>query len=363
MPVSGKGELGILIVGEAPGEFEDEQGRQFVGKSGALLKQTLSDLGVDMRRDCWLTNALICRPPKNRTPDEKEIGYCRPNLMATLAALNPQVVITLGGTAAKSLLGSIWKEAVGPITRWVGWNIPYQKRNVWICPTYHPSFILRDSNKINEMFFKKHLAAAVAHTSRPWEEIPTWTTRVEVLFDTTEAARRLRAITEEGGPCAVDYENTCLKPEYEGAEIVCCSVSHKGQAFAYPWHGDAIAATGQLLVSPKVAKIASNLKHEDRWSRWAFGRPVVNWLHDTMIAAHTLDNRPGITGLKFQSFVQFGVESYDDHIKPFLQATDGGHINRIKQVDPKDLLKYCAWDSFLEEKLALKQRKQFKALA
>src|SRR5688572_528647 len=71
MPVSGKGAKGILIIGEAPGRDEDIQGRPFVGATGEKLETTLRKLGVEMRRDCWLTNALICRPKANVI--EKEI--------------------------------------------------------------------------------------------------------------------------------------------------------------------------------------------------------------------------------------------------------------------------------------------------
>src|SRR6185503_19587936 len=75
----GKGKRGVLIVGEAPGQSEDERGRPFVGKSGQFLRGTLEGLGFDMDRYAWTTNALICRPPNNQTPDNKRISYCRPN--------------------------------------------------------------------------------------------------------------------------------------------------------------------------------------------------------------------------------------------------------------------------------------------
>src|SRR5262245_43419820 len=68
MEVYGKGKNGILIVGEAPGANEDEQGIPFVGKAGRYLRGILHGLDVNMRNDCWLTNSLICRPPNNATP-------------------------------------------------------------------------------------------------------------------------------------------------------------------------------------------------------------------------------------------------------------------------------------------------------
>lgn len=120
MEPSGAGRKRILILAEAPGETEDAKGIQLCGKSGTYLSDTLKGLGVSMRKDCWLTNAIICRPPDNETPDDKKIEWCRPNLTKTIKELQPDIIIPLGGVAVKSLIGSIWKEDVGPISRWVG---------------------------------------------------------------------------------------------------------------------------------------------------------------------------------------------------------------------------------------------------
>src|ERR1022692_2317444 len=65
MPVSGGGRRGILVVGESPGETEDRENTQFVGKTGNYLRSVLRDLDVNLDEDCWKTNSLICRPPGN----------------------------------------------------------------------------------------------------------------------------------------------------------------------------------------------------------------------------------------------------------------------------------------------------------
>src|SRR4051812_20143993 len=89
MPVSGEGRKGILIVGEAPGMNEDERGIQFCGKTGKLLERTLAKFDVDMRRDCWLTNSLACRPPRNKIDDARKIDYCRPLVVRAVNELRP----------------------------------------------------------------------------------------------------------------------------------------------------------------------------------------------------------------------------------------------------------------------------------
>jgi uracil-DNA glycosylase family 4 len=364
MPWRGQGKRGVLIVGEAPGQAEDMEGRQFVGKAGQLLQEHLRAIGVDMERDCWTTNALICRPPANATPDDRKVAYCRPNLLRTVQELKPRVVILLGPTAVKSFIGSVWKDKVGPITKWVGWRIPCQKPNTWICPSYHPSYLMRENNPMLDRVFRQHLKDAFKLEGHPWEVVPDWEKEIEVILDPREAAAVLRKMQEKGGPIAYDQENTCLKPEYEGAEIVCASMCWRGKkTIAYPWHGEARRASLDLVADPRCQLIASNLKHEDRWTQ-KDGGTIGYWLWDTMLAAHVLDNRPGVTGLKFQSFVNLGIEAYDDHIHEFLKAKKDKHTNRIKEeVDLRQLLVYCGFDTLLEYKLADIQMGQMTAQA
>lgn len=362
MPFSGEGKRKILIVGEAPGEHEDEKGKQFIGKSGQYLRDALNMLGIDMRRDCWLTNAIICRPPNNKISHKKTVNYCRPNLTKTLNVLQPNVVIPLGGVAVNSLISEIWKEHPGSISRWVGWDIPCQKINAWICPTYHPSYLLREESSILDTQFIEHLMQALAHENRPWDKLPNWEDQVEVILDADEAARMIDKVIEKGGIVGFDYENNCLKPETDGAEILCASVCWEGKkTFSYPWYGAAIEASQRLLHSDSCRFVASNMKHEDRWTRKAFGRGVRHWAWDTMLAAHTLDNRGEISGLKFQAFVNLGQPSYDDAIKRLLRPLAGKKLNRAgKEIDIHQLLKYCGCDSLLEVLVAEKQYLKFR---
>ena len=357
MEVSGDGKMGIFVLGEAPGEAEDTDGVQFVGRSGQYLRKVLANHGVDLDTDCWKSNAIICRPKDNRTPSENEIDYCRPNLMNTIAELKPTTFIVLGGAAVRALIGSIWREAPGPVGRWQGWSIPCQKHNAWIHPTFHPSYCLREDDKVIDKMFERAIEAAVNHDGRPFEVVPDERAEVELIHDPSKAARIIRQMIKKGGAVAFDYETNMLKPDSAEALIVSCSVCWRGRkTIAYPWHGDAIAATRELLRSP-LPKIASNLKFEERWTRSILKTRVRNWVWDTMIAAHVLDNRPGITSIKFQSFVHLGSDIWDDHIQQFLHTKgQDSDVNQIlEQVDLDDLLLYNGLDSLLEYRVAEKQ--------
>jgi uracil-DNA glycosylase family 4 len=360
MPVSGKGGGRILVCGEAPGSLEDEQNLQFVGASGQRLQQTLEKLDVKLRRDCWVTNALLCRPTnkegKNRKPTDKEIGYCRPNLINAIRKYEPDVVILLGGVPLASLIGNMFEGKLGGIRRWAGFQIPLQKYNCWVCPTYHPSWLLREESPVKDLIFEQHLEAAFKLEGKPWNKIPDYKSKVELIFKPREAAIILREWVNTTKLAAWDYETTCLKPEYEGAEIISCSVCKDGEkTISYPWSGEAIDATFEFLQSP-CGKIASNMKFEERWTRFFFGQGVKNWDMDTMIASHWLDQRSWITSIKFQAFVMLGVPSWNERISPYLKSGDGSHINRIKQLDIRSLLMYNGLDSLYEYEVAQRQK-------
>jgi DNA polymerase len=365
MPVDGEGRRGILICGEAPGADEDSQGKPFVGQSGDELWSALAKFGVK-RRDCWVTNSLRCRPQKNEYPP-KAVDYCRPYLIQAVQELKPSTIIPLGKWAVESLLGWLWRGegGVGSISRWRGWQIPCQKLNAWVCPAWHPSFVMRtdygDSgkredwkgareNEVRKMIWLADLEKAAARTGRPWEAVPDYARQCQRIFDPNAVRAALAPFLAGRRPVAFDYETTTLKPDSAASEIVCCSVSDGRVSYAYPWHGDAIKVTKELLTGP-VPKIGFNAKFEERWTLKHLGVPVNNWVHDGMLAAHTLDNRPDTKSLEFQSFALLGWESHKD-ISPFFRSDGSNKTNRIREVPLDKLLLYCALDSLVEWKVA-----------
>jgi DNA polymerase len=93
----------LMIVGEAPGQREDEGGEPFVGRSGRLLFSLVrEELGLE-REECFVTNVVKCRPPANRTPRPIEIASCRPWLDEQIVRCQPRFILALGNTAAKSV--------------------------------------------------------------------------------------------------------------------------------------------------------------------------------------------------------------------------------------------------------------------
>lgn len=137
----GKPESGLMLIGEAPGADEDEQGLPFVGQSGQLLNAMLAAIGVDRAAgECYIANVVPWRPPANRPPSLDEIAACRPFLDQHIALVQPKLLVLLGGIACKTLLnetsiGSM-RGKVHPYTLINGETVP-------TCVTYHPAYLLR----------------------------------------------------------------------------------------------------------------------------------------------------------------------------------------------------------------------------
>ena len=105
VPGDGKYTAKVMIIGEAPGKEEDESGHPFVGSAGRFLNHVLEGTGLE-RGDFFITNTVKCRPPKNRVPRKIEVGTCTANyLFEQIELLNPKLVMLLGATAAKTVLG------------------------------------------------------------------------------------------------------------------------------------------------------------------------------------------------------------------------------------------------------------------
>lgn len=376
MKVFGKGRRGILIVGEAPSRNEDEKGRPFISKSGTFLKGHLKRIGVDRDKDCWLYNALICRPPGNATPTDEQIEYCNPNLQNIIRELQPKVIITLGLAATRAVTLGIWKDKMEAFGRWVGWAIPDRTHNAWVCPTYHPSYVQRELEQAKmgtpiERMFHKHLKQAVRKSaSAPYSGGATsLESLIEVIIDENRIVKLLEKFAKRGGPAATDLEANMLKPDAPNSRIVSASVCWRGRrTIAFPFHSRRVRVAYRKVLK-RCFIIAHGSKFEQRWI-WREGDPnriyeggptmpidIIGF--DTMNGAHLWDNRQKLCGLKFQAYVNFGVPTYNEAIDQFLHQKHSYKENKINEIELHDLLLYNGMDSLLCYMLAVKQSKHF----
>jgi uracil-DNA glycosylase len=143
----GNANADLMFVGEAPGATEDQQGKPFVGRAGRLLDELLAEIGLS-RRDVFVANILMCRPPGNRDPLPEEIDECKPYLMRKIELIEPKVIATLGNFATKTITES----QVG-ITRCCG--RPQERTvaglDVIIYPLFHPAAALRTPKVLEQL--------------------------------------------------------------------------------------------------------------------------------------------------------------------------------------------------------------------
>jgi DNA polymerase len=127
----------LMIIGEAPGFYEDKQGEPFVGRAGQLLNAMLQSIGFD-RSQVYIANILKCRPPENRDPQPEEVDLCTPFLQKQIALVQPKVLLAVGRIAAHYLLDT--KSSLNQLRRKVHAYGPEQTQ---LIVTYHPAYLLR----------------------------------------------------------------------------------------------------------------------------------------------------------------------------------------------------------------------------
>ena len=129
----------ILIIGEGPGQQEDEQGLAFVGRAGKMLNKSFLSVGIDTNEDCYISNIVKCRPPNNRKPKSIEIEKCMPWLDSQIELIKPKVIVLAGSTAAQSYLNI--NQPISKIRgKWI------TRESIKYMRIFHPSYLLRNSS-------------------------------------------------------------------------------------------------------------------------------------------------------------------------------------------------------------------------
>lgn len=129
----------LMIVGEGPGQNEDETGLPFVGKAGQLLDRILASVNLT-EDDVFICNIVKCRPPGNRTPTQDEMDACRPYLLEQIRMVAPKIILLSGASAVRGLTGD--KRGITKIRgEWIEWE------NHLCMPVFHPAYLLRNPSK------------------------------------------------------------------------------------------------------------------------------------------------------------------------------------------------------------------------
>ena len=152
----------VMFIGEAPGYYEDVQGRPFVGAAGKLLTNLIESFLNVKRSDVYIANVLKCRPPENRDPLPNEVKACTPYLDRQIEIIKPRIIITLGRHSTRYILSKIGIKVSGITTvRGKLFECNLFDLKVKILPTYHPAAALYNPKlkKTLELDFKKAKSA------------------------------------------------------------------------------------------------------------------------------------------------------------------------------------------------------------
>ncbi len=130
----------LVLVGEAPGYWEDVKGKPFVGRAGQLLDKIFASVGLSRERDVYICNTIKCRPPNNRNPLPEEKASCRYFLDTQLEILKPKIILICGSVALNSLL----PDARGITSVRGKW---FEGKYGKMMPIFHPSYLLRNDSR------------------------------------------------------------------------------------------------------------------------------------------------------------------------------------------------------------------------
>ena len=129
----------IMLIGEAPGANEDQEGLPFVGRAGALLDKMLASINLN-RKNVYISNIINYRPPENRRPTDEEVNRYLPFIKKHIEIINPKILVLLGSTAMNALIGNdvVISKARG---KWIDKEFGSCKTSIII--TFHPAFLMR----------------------------------------------------------------------------------------------------------------------------------------------------------------------------------------------------------------------------
>ena len=373
MEPSGRGKEKILIIGESSTASDDRQGKQFTGETGTRLEKELRKHDIEMRKDCWLINAVGCKTEYEtdkvtgkrglREPLANEIDSCRPLVFSTIEALEPEKIIILGPKALDSFLVHRWGEKLGGINVWRGYAIPDREVRSYVYPIYHPSYVMKLERKtIIQTTFSKDIKRAVEHEPETIDWNEDFDSQVKILMNPEDIISVIEKIIEADELTAFDYEATGLKPYLEDHKIWSASLSCDAVGtFSFHFLPEIVPMFKKFLASG-VPKTAHNIEFEQLWSFIKLGQWVNNIVHCTQLGSHVLDNRRKTKSLKFQAYVRFGVSNWANEIgvKKFLKGKgkDKNSFNDIHKAPQKDLLLYGGLDPLHQLKLAKIQMRE-----
>jgi uracil-DNA glycosylase family 4 len=360
--VAGAGRKKILVIGESP--------------TDDLIDTFFSDIlekeGINLRDDCWETYAVRCR---KADPPKSDIQCCKPYIDKLIRDKSPRFILLVGDSAISSMYGKEWTDCKAQ--RWRKLCIPDQKTNAWILPLVHSfeAFNKQEDNLwmsqfLRDVKFAVNCIKTIKNLPRDLD-VPL-KSNARYSKDFTEIKNELVQLLDDPPKLFFfDYETTGLKPYRTQHKIATASFAtdNRDYAFAFPFQHDKylgpieqkwIMKHWRRILELKSKKVAHNAQFEDIWSRAICDVEPRAWHWCSMLGAHSIDNRSKFSGLKFQTYVNFGIPDYSKSIAKYLEEypeTPG--YNRVLKAPISKLLEYSSFDSLTLKFLYYVQKSKF----
>ncbi len=377
MKPSGNPNAVVYVIGEGPGEKEDNRGVPFIGPAGQLLRRNIPDSWIDHVR---FNNVVRSRPQKNREPTWTEMECCRPSINQDILATSPRAIFGFGNVPL--WWSGIAKEPIG-IKLWNGRHVPILVggKPFWFFPMLHPSFLLHRSsensssdedtidytltfeiNMRNALELVENLPDPIVHTGKDAER------DIEIIDGSSnehldQVIAFLKSLYDEK-VVGLDYETKGIRPYAKDAKILTVALSSKDRALAFPFdHPESKFSHRQteklkkafedFLYEAPCRKAVHALAFEMEWSAFHFGENCLRaqpW-EDTMSQSYILDERPGTHSLNFVVLQYFGF-----HLK---QLSDLDK-SRLDDESLNNVLNYNAMDARYHRLVYFEQAKELK---
>lgn len=306
---------GIMIIGEAPGKREDLNGKPFIGSSGTLLRTEFTKATGISSNDVFITNAVRCRPPENKTPTKAQIKNCWAFLEKEIMEVKPKLIVLVGGTAINSVIGA------GGAFKLRGTHIPTMEFGfpTVLAPILHPAFVDR-SKDLTIGVFRKDLRA-LKKAIKKKVNIKTYIDNNTVIEDADELIYLLEDIRKNEKPFSQDWETQGVSPfNHKTGFIVSSAIatSYK-KSFTYimedhctgrPWtdrEWKHIKKEHGRLFTSDCIKIFHNYKFEKKWAIQRLGTDILYNIRDVMYQGHIIRELKGAKDLDFLSYINFGI--------------------------------------------------------
>ena len=319
----------VYILGEAPGESEDELNKHFCGKAGQLLRSAIPKNAAKQVR--W-NNTIRCRPPNSRAPLPQEVECCRNLQRADIAEHKPEVVVLVGMVPTNWLMPGSGQG----ISKWRGRFVPIQVdgHTCWAYPILHPSGVKGNrrggfKSELHKVFerdlktlFKKlrhGLPDPIYTAEKDRRTGMDWITRGD-----SKNLERVKRTLDKMSQCrvnSIDIETKNLRPYKEDSALLTVSIStRKHGTFVFPlawpgyWKTPELEAQAfkalEKFIRNSGRKVCHNTKFEQEWFAYYFGMDCIlktKWA-DTMAQAYVLDSRKGMLNLDILIRMHFGFD-------------------------------------------------------